>query len=215
MRLGGDPADISAVFVTHEHSDHIAGVFKFARKYSVPVWASDGTLRACVDRTGVELQVCSHGYLVQIEQLNVLPFEVPHDAAQPLQYTFSSGDSKLGVLTDVGHITSTIVSNLNGCDALFLETNHDEELLRYSRYPKFLRDRIAGDYGHLSNRQSVELLQRVDKTRLKQVVGAHLSRENNTGELAAKALRENYEQGEITIATQEAGTSWISLGQTC
>ncbi|MBB5391941.1 MULTISPECIES: MBL fold metallo-hydrolase [unclassified Herbaspirillum] len=211
LRIGIDPSDVAAIVVTHEHSDHVSGVFKFARRYRIPVWLSYGTYQAIADHAAdVDIQLCADGQKVAIGDLELTPYTVPHDAREPIQYIASDGDRRLGVLTDAGQSTSHMIQALGACDSLLLECNHDRAMLENSPYPAFLKRRIGGAYGHLANETSAEILQLLDKSRLKQVVGAHLSRQNNTPALARAALESvlGGSFGGIDIACQDEGFGW-------
>ena len=140
---------LSAVLVTHEHADHVRGVGPLARRYGIPVWTSSGTARAAALGDLPSLQAfASHGGAFRIGELDVEPFAVPHDAREPCQFVFAAGERRLGVLTDAGRITPHIVASLRGVDALVLECNHDEAMLRTGSYAAFLKTRIAGARGH-------------------------------------------------------------------
>ncbi len=208
------PADLAGIVVTHEHQDHVGGVFKFARRHRVPVWLSFGTWQAVQkDCEGVVFDFCRDGEPLVIGDLQLSPYTVPHDAREPLQYVAADGRFKLGVLTDAGRSTQHLIQALGGCDALMLECNHDRRMLANSAYPPSLRNRIGGAYGHLSNDTSAEILDALDKSRLKTVVGAHLSQQNNTPELARAALCgvAGIEDRHVMIACQEEGFDWIEL----
>jgi phosphoribosyl 1,2-cyclic phosphodiesterase len=214
-RLGVSPEALRGVLVTHEHSDHIAGVFKFARRYELPVFLTHGTF-AAAPRGKTPLPECrlidSHTPFA-IADLEIHPFPVPHDAREPVQYAFSSGSHRLGVLTDTGSITSHIVDVLRSCDALVLECNHDPEMLAASDYPAMLKRRISGRLGHLDNDTAASLLRQVDTSKLQHLVAAHLSQQNNRRELAVAALAAvlNCAEDWIGVASQEAGFSWREL----
>lgn len=214
-RLGVDPGCLAAVLVTHEHSDHIAGVFRFARRFAVPVYLTHGTL-AAAPRGKIELPECrlidSHSSFA-IRDLEIFPFPVPHDAREPVQYAFSNGKSRLGVLTDAGEVTAHMVDVLRSCDALVLECNHDSRMLAQSDYPAVLKRRIAGRLGHLDNDAAASLLRQVDAGRLQHLLAAHLSEQNNRPELAAGALAEamNCSPDWIGIACQESGFDWRAI----
>jgi phosphoribosyl 1,2-cyclic phosphodiesterase len=209
-RLGKSAEDISAILVTHEHGDHIKGVGVFARKYGLPVWATQGT--AAADRLGEDVEVrivCSHSSF-GLGDLNVQPFPVPHDAREPCQFVFGNGDRRLGLLTDTGASTAHIEAQLSGCDALILECNHDAVLLANGEYPPSLKQRVGGSHGHLSNAQATALLSSIDTGALKHIVAAHLSEKHNTPSLAQAALAQalNCETEWIAVACQERGLDW-------
>jgi phosphoribosyl 1,2-cyclic phosphodiesterase len=212
-RLGVLPGELAGIVVTHEHQDHVGGVFKFARRHGVPVWLSFGTLRAVQrDCHGVAVTLCRDGDRLTIGELEVSPYTVPHDAREPVQYVISNGRARLGVLTDAGQSTPHMVQVLGGCDALVLECNHDREMLANSSYPYSLKQRIGGAYGHLSNDTAAEILSLLDRSRLQRIVGAHLSQQNNTPQLARQALEGVVGAGpEIMIACQADGFDWIEI----
>jgi len=213
-RVGLEAEALSAIFVTHEHSDHVGGVFKLARKYRIPVFLSQGTYEAARgDADGVEIHFCRDGAPIEIGSLRLVPYTVPHDAREPLQCVLEEGNRRLGVLTDAGHATPHMIAMLDACDALLLETNHDPRMLMESSYPYFLKQRIAGDHGHLSNQASADILAAIDRSRLKTVVAAHLSRKNNTPELAMAAVKSVIGEGSVALscACQDAGFDWIEV----
>ncbi|WP_292934630.1 MBL fold metallo-hydrolase [Noviherbaspirillum sp.] len=213
QKLDMQPADLSGIVVTHEHQDHVGGVFKFARRHRLPVWLSFGTYQAVQKACeGVDLHFCRDSERLSIGDLELIPYTVPHDAREPIQYVASDGRYKLGVLTDAGQSTPHLVDALGKCDALLLECNHDRQMLANSAYPPSLRQRIGGAFGHLSNDTSAEILAAIDRTRLKTVVGAHLSQQNNTPELARAALCSVVDAAQVRIACQEEGFAWIDLG---
>lgn len=217
-RLNKLPSDISAILVTHEHKDHVGGVFKFARRHQIPVWLTSGTYQAVVhDTKDVDIHVCKDGDVLVFNALRLMPFTVPHDAREPVQYTVVEGDIKLGVLTDIGQSTPYVIEQLNGCDALVLECNHDRDMLARSSYPPSVRMRIAGPFGHLSNEASADILTTLDKSRLRLVIAAHISQRNNLSELAYQALSPIVEQVtdcELMIADQEEGFDWQQITAT-
>jgi phosphoribosyl 1,2-cyclic phosphodiesterase len=213
-RVGMSATDLSAIVVTHEHSDHVTGAFKFARRYHVPVWLSYGTFQAVqADCKGVDIRICRDGVGIPIGDLELMPYTVPHDAREPLQYVVSAGNVKLGVLTDAGHATPHLIGALGGCDALILECNHDRQMLANSLYPPSLKRRIGGIYGHLSNDSSTQILAALDRSRLRMVIGARLSQQNNTAALAAAAITLGLDGvgAEVRIACQSNGFDWINL----
>ena len=213
-RLGMLPGELNGIVVTHEHSDHVGGVFKFARRHRVPVWLSYGTWQAVQrDCHDVTINICRDGDPLEIGELELTPYTVPHDAREPVQYVINDGRVRLGVLTDAGQSTPHLVQALGGCDALVLECNHDRDMLANSRYPWSLKQRIGGAYGHLSNDTAADILAAIDRSRLQRVVGAHLSQQNNTPELARQALESVLVGGglDIMVACQAEGFGWTAI----
>lgn len=214
--LGLAPAGLTAILVTHEHSDHSCGVFDFAAAHGLPVYLTHGTLRALEAqrkvREGVRLQLIHGRETLALGDMEVRPFTVPHDAREPVQYLLSDGAFRLGVLTDLGVPTAHVGEMLAGCDALVLECNHDADMLRAGAYPKWLKARIAGAFGHLDNAAAAGLLASLDRSRLKHVLCAHLSEQNNRPELARAALAGvlGCEESWVGLATQQ-GFDWREL----
>lgn len=210
------PDQLTGILITHEHEDHAGGVFKLARKYRIPVWLTHGTLKM-VERIlpSEPLDLCiidSHSKF-NINEIEVTPFPVPHDAREPVQYTFSNGNKKLGVLTDTGCTTPYIQEMLSGCDGLVLECNHDIDMLMNGIYPMSLKQRVSGRLGHLDNTSAANILSQLDNRQLKHIIAAHLSEKNNKPELAISALSGalNCERDWIEIASQETGFNWREI----
>lgn len=214
-KLGLAPETLTAILVTHEHSDHMAGVFSLARRYRLGVYLTHGTQAVALrgKATPSECHVIDGHASFAIENLEIRPFPVPHDAREPVQYRFGDGSHCLGVLTDTGSITPHIVEVLGTCDALVLECNHDPGMLSVSRYPMVLRERIGGRYGHLANEQAAGFLRQIDLSRLQHLVAAHLSQENNRPQLAVKALATALACSDdwIGVADQSEGFAWRQL----
>lgn len=212
---GCTPGDLDAVFVTHEHSDHLGGVLALQRRHRTPVWTSTGTWSTALARAGdaaAAANTASHGLCITIGALDVLPFAVPHDAAEPLQLVCRAGDARLGIVTDLGEPTAAVALALQGCDALLLECNHDRAMLQAGPYPVWLKRRIGGARGHLANEQSAALLDACRHDGLRHVVAAHLSEHNNEPARALAALRGALGQRfspTMQVADGALGCGWI------
>jgi phosphoribosyl 1,2-cyclic phosphodiesterase len=212
-RLALDPAAIDAVFVTHEHADHVHGVPPFARKYGVPVYLSHGTHEAGSFGLLPGVHIVSGQRACQVGALRIEPVTVPHDAREPLQYVIEHEGTRVGVLTDLGHITPHVVESYAECDALLLECNHDVGMLARGRYPYQLKQRVGGLMGHLNNEQAAFLLGKVDVARLRYVVISHISQENNQPDIARRTVEGALARwsGQLLLAEQEAGLGWLEL----
>ena len=185
--------DIDGILITHEHSDHIKGLGVVARKYHIPVYMTEGTADAL---TRVNLGKIPEGIFHEIREdepfaikdLTIHPFTIPHDAAQPVGYRVECNTQSVGIATDLGNYNDYIVKNLQGLDALLLEANHDIHMLQVGKYPYYLKQRILGDRGHLSNENAGRLLCRLLHDNMKAIFLGHLSRENNYEELAYETV---------------------------
>lgn len=211
-RVGVDPASLDGILVTHEHEDHAGGIGPLARKFGIPVYITWGTLAALGDERSKLpcVNVIDSHTSFAVGDVAVQPYPVPHDAREPVQYVFSDGAKSLGVLTDVGISTPHIEQTLSGLDALMLECNYDEDMLRKGPYPPSLKERIAGRHGHLANQAAARLVGALDCTRLQHFVAAHLSQQNNTPAqvraLMATALDTTPDW--VTVASQAEGFGW-------
>jgi phosphoribosyl 1,2-cyclic phosphodiesterase len=213
-RLGMRPSELRAIVVTHEHTDHLGGVARFAKRHAIPVYLTQGTaLSLPLDFPASLVRFIDPHAAFAIEGVLVDPFLVPHDAREPVQFVFSDGAVRLAVVTDLGMSTPHVEEKLSGCDALVLECNHDPAMLAGGSYPKMLKERISGRFGHLDNEAAAAILTRIDCSRLKHVLAAHLSRENNRPELAVSALAGalGCEEAWVGVATQDDGFAWRSV----
>jgi phosphoribosyl 1,2-cyclic phosphodiesterase len=204
---------IDAIFITHEHGDHIGCARQLALRERIPVWMSHGTYTAIgePDFDGL-LRIACDALPFEVGAMQVRPFTVPHDAREPLQLTCTDGDQRLGILTDLGHATSHVLEQLAGCGSLLLECNHDPDMLAASSYPPFLKRRVGGAWGHLANGAAAEIARAMSASGLKQVVAAHLSEQNNRPDLARRALATalGCSDADIHVADQGAGSGWLA-----
>ncbi|MBU0782899.1 MAG: MBL fold metallo-hydrolase [Gammaproteobacteria bacterium] len=221
-RVGVPPAQVDAIVVTHEHGDHISGVFKFSRKFGTPVYLTHGTWRAALRSKLTDIEYLHSGRVVlieshspfQIKHLKLHPFPVPHDAAEPVQLLIESLSGFIaGILTDCGSATPHLVGMLNRAHALILESNHCPEMLSNSPYPPSLKKRVGGDYGHLSNQVACEILRSLNSGNLKFVVAAHLSKTTNCPDVVQSMWNAVLQPRGIPfeIACQAEGVDWVTL----
>lgn len=212
-RLAFDPASLHAVVVTHEHGDHGKGVRALCRKLNIPAYMSAGTAIGLKSRQEPHVRIIDATSTFQLGSIEVQPVIVPHDARETCQFVFSAGGARLGLLTDLGHITPFIAQSYQNLDALILEANHDPVMLAEGPYPASLKRRVGGNFGHLSNEQSAELLRQMDLDRLQQVVIAHISEQNNDPARARAVLAAAMpgHEHKLRISTQEAGFDWCQV----
>lgn len=193
--LGLTMRDIDGILITHEHTDHIAGLGVLVRKYQTPVYATGGTIEAiknmsCVGAIAEELfHPVYADEKVIIKDLVCNPMTISHDAAEPVAYRICHGKKKIGIVTDLGTYNDYTVECLKGVNALVLEANHDVNMLQVGPYPYYLKQRILGERGHLSNERAGQLLCRLLHPQLQAVVLGHLSKDNNLPELAYETVR--------------------------
>jgi len=210
---GLHPEQISAILVTHEHADHIAGVSGLSNKYSVPVWINKGTSLHAKCASIKTRQIFNSHHSFQLGDFEILPVTVPHDSREATQFVLTAGEQSIGLLTDVGHITQHIIDSYSVCDALLLEFNYEHDYLMQGSYPLSLKRRVSGDFGHLSNQQAIEMLIQIASPKLQMLVAMHMSEENNSAELIKSKIEELTELSHVThfVAEQSKGFEWFSL----
>ncbi len=211
---GLSTGDVDAIFITHEHSDHIGCARAVALRGRIPLWMSPGTY-AAVGSPDMEGLLCEagDGDAIDLGAMRLLPFTVPHDAREPLQLRCSDGSTDLGILTDLGHASPHVLHSLANCHALLLEFNHDPDLLAASSYHPALKKRVGGKYGHLSNADAAQIARALLHPGLATVAAAHLSRQNNRPDLARAALSLAIDRSpeDIPVADPVHGTDWIRV----
>lgn len=213
-RAGLSVDQIDAVFVTHEHGDHVGCAVTLARRHRIPLWTSRGTWRAIGEpELPLPVRFARDGEPITVGDLLLQPYTVPHDAQEPLQLVCTDGVRHIGLLTDAGSSTEHLLAQLRGCDALLLECNHDREMLAKSRYPASLKARVGGRFGHLSNDTAAQILAACMHGGLRHVMAAHLSAENNRPELALQALADacGAHPADMRAAGADWGFDWIEL----
>lgn len=199
MDAGLSPDSIKAVLVTHDHIDHTQGAAIFARRYNIPIFATRGTLGYIRDHSRAPLpeklmSPVEPDRSFKIGDIEITPFRTSHDAVDPVAYTLSADGRKLGMATDLGIFDEYTINHLSNCDALYIEANHDVNMLMLGSYPYSLKIRIRSELGHLSNEDCALLIRKVRHENLKSIVLAHISKENNFPELAYETVRLDIEQ---------------------
>ncbi len=220
------PEELDAILVTHEHIDHIKGLGVLARKYGIPVYSSPGTIRAMLEGQMLGKVDASLFHSVQadesfsVKDMEIHPFRVSHDAAEPFAYRVEHQEKSIAVATDLGYYDDYIVENLKGLDAVLIESNHDVNMLQVGGYPYYLKQRILGKKGHLSNDNAGRLLGEILHDNLKSVFLGHLSKENNYEALAFATVCAEITQGDnpfkaedfpIAIAKREEPSALLAV----
>ena len=190
-----DPSKVHGILITHEHTDHINALGTMVKRYNIPIYGTKETLQAIIAKKKYnhlsDSQLCcvEPDKTFQINDITIEPFSISHDAANPVCYTFKSNGNKIGMVTDLGEFDDYTVSKLESSDILFLEANHDENMLMVGRYPYFLKQRISGSKGHLSNNGTANLISRLFHDKLKHISLVHLSKDNNFEDLAYETVK--------------------------
>ena len=215
LAIGEDPKRLSAIVVSHEHTDHIKGVGVLSRRYKIPVFATKKTMSAseATIKNPHEKKFFNPGTSFCIGEIKVNPFSVSHDACDPCGFSIVRGDSKLGIATDLGIATTLVKTRLKNCNGLVLEANHDPELLACGPYPWSLKQRIKSRSGHLSNQEARDLLGEILHPCLEKIILGHLSNENNNPQKAidtvTQALKDS--KSELLNARQDIPTQLFHL----
>lgn len=210
---GIDPGGLTAILVTHSHTDHLRGVRVFSRKHQTPVYLTHGThqeVRAlAADWFAVKL--FKPGRALNFGDLQVQPFAIPHETEDPVAFTFTSAAGKFGLATDLGHATAGVRQALAACRLLMVEANHDEQMLWDGPYPGYLKRRVASNYGHLSNAQCAQLVRQLAHPGLQGVILGHLSEQNNTPAKALAAIRPALAQSRLLKIPLKAASQYEPL----
>jgi phosphoribosyl 1,2-cyclic phosphodiesterase len=211
-RQGRHPDQLSAILITHEHSDHLRGAFPLARRYSLPVYLSAGTIKAARDLSKVTTKTVNAHRKFQVEDIVVSPVAVPHDAREPVQFVFCCDGKSVGVLTDLGSITAHVIDSYLDCDGLLLEANHDREMLAGGSYPYPLKQRVGGDWGHLNNEQAAGFLVSIGTENLQGIVIGHMSEQNNSLENVKRHIEPLVGTvPQVHYASQGEGADWLVI----
>ncbi|MBL7919670.1 MAG: MBL fold metallo-hydrolase [Bacteroidia bacterium] len=206
-RLDLNIENVKAIFISHEHTDHIKGVEVLSKKFKLPVYITNGTLNNSNLNIGVQFIRTFRAYEnIKVGELNVKPFPKLHDAADPYSFIISGNGINIGVLTDIGNACHHVIGNFKDCHAAFLEANYDEELLETGGYPFYLKKRIRSGHGHLSNVQSLEIFTKHRSENLSHLILSHLSRENNSPQLVQKLFAAHAGDTKIVVASRDYET---------
>lgn len=216
LSIGRDLTDVDAIFVTHEHNDHIAGVGVISRRYEIPVAINDLTLESAARKIGklFATTIFSVGEVIEVGDLEVRSFRISHDTADPVGFVVSDGNKRLGYLTDTGKVSHLMSQRMLSCHAIILEFNHDLEMLKYGPYPLPLQQRVRSSRGHLSNEDAADFLSDLTGGLLQEVVLAHLSEKNNTVDLARQAAEKcllQCPEVRLHVAAQDSALPLIQL----
>lgn len=223
-RIGLSPKELSGILITHEHSDHISGVGVLSRRYDLPIFANEGTWTAMKDKLGnissKNVRVFETGADFHIGPLDITPFSIPHDAAEPVGYSFYSNGRKISVATDLGAVRESWLKHIEESDLVLLESNHDVDMLKAGRYPYELKRRILGAKGHLSNDSAGKAALELVRRGVHGIILGHLSGENNFPELAYQSVscvlqNEGIEPGRdlmLNVASRDGSSGMFVVG---
>ncbi|MEI6603302.1 MAG: MBL fold metallo-hydrolase [Clostridia bacterium] len=201
--IGENPTDISAIFISHEHIDHVRGAGIISRKLNIPIFANENTWARMIPLVGSvspeNIMIFKTGEHLQHGGIKIHPFSIPHDAAEPVGFNFFANGKKLTIATDIGHVNDEILGHVDGSDLILLESNHDLEMLRIGPYPYYLKRRIEGKHGHLSNDTASEIVVFLAERGTCRFILGHLSKENNFPELAYLTMQNKLQTKNLVI----------------
>lgn len=220
--IGQSPAELDAIFVTHEHSDHIKGVGVLSRRYNIPIYANEATWKAMEPSLG---NIKEHNIKlirqesIAIKDLDVVAYDIPHDSVLAQGYAVYQGKKQVSIATDLGHFSEEVKKNIENANVILIESNHDVEMLKFGPYPYNLKRRILSDIGHLSNEDCGKAIVDLIKDDRKRVILGHLSNTNNYPELAyhtvVNILRENNIELNkdigLTVAKRDMPSNYIEF----
>lgn len=213
LRSGLSIQKVRAIFISHEHIDHIRGVEVLSKKYNIPVYINEKTLANLRMILKEELvRSFSDGEIISAGSLDVMPFFKSHDAADPYSFSVAWNGIRIGVFTDIGTVCEKLTTHFSQCHAAFLEANYDDEMLENGRYPIYLKNRIRGSHGHLSNTQALSLFMEHKSTSLSLLVLAHLSKENNSVELVQNLFSAQAAAIKIVVASRHEESAVYRIG---
>lgn len=214
--LGIEASELTAILVTHEHSDHLRGVLPLAKKYQRPVFMTAGTRKSLKDDAGIDLKVIHSDTEFTLNDLVLKPVAVAHDAREPVQFVLRGGEVTLGILTDLGCVTPHVLDCFHRCHGLLVEFNHDVEMLATGPYPESLKRRVGGEWGHLNNQQARQLVEHIGTDQLQRLVIGHISQKNNSLALVKREISALQNQADqVVYACQDEGFPWQELHHGC
>lgn len=212
LRLGLSMHKVKAIFISHEHTDHVKGLCNLSAKYHLPVYITSGTLKGCRFNIREDLIRPLHSdQAVQVGDLTITSFLKIHDASEPYSFVISNETTKVGVFTDIGHPCESLIFHFKQCHAVFLEANYDDDLLNKSAYPYFLKQRIRGGRGHLSNKLALELFINFKPAFMTHLFLSHLSKDNNNPQLAQELFQVHAGDTEIIVASRDVETEVYTI----
>ncbi len=210
--------DISAILITHEHSDHTQSIATLSKKYNIPIYANKKTWDAMQDKkekiSKDNIFYFNNNKPFKLNDITILPFDIPHDAVDPCGFTISDKESKISIATDIGHMTTSIIDNIKNSNFLLLEANYEPDVLKCSTYPFHLKERIASPLGHLSNIEAGKTINYLADFGVKNIMLGHLSNENNFPELAYKSVLEQIENKDLnlSVANRFSPSEFFNVG---